>query len=124
MTSDELDKRLKLYYGSARFEQSPARYGTADCPPAWRFVDARIHSWTSAEREHLESGCRFCEKTQRMLAAAEPPTLGRLVEFVAGVLPDRKAMELYLDENPTYARLRDSTIIKGLARILREMAGL
>src|SRR4051794_1621042 len=92
---------------------------TDECPNLTRFAEALDHGWSPAERLHV-SDCEYCQKIMLFEWRLHPPGVWQLVEYLAGELPDRKSMQMYLEEEPTYARLQKSLIVKALAQVVRE----
>ena len=124
MNQTNFKAALKRAY-EKRHGESPKRQPqkTEDCPPLIRFAEALDHGWLPTERRHV-SECEHCQKVMLYEWRLSPPSLWRLVEFIAGVFPDQRSMEMYIEESPTYARLQESAIVKALAHIVREIKGL
>jgi hypothetical protein len=67
MTPEHVEELLNEY-GKRLWNEDLRRYGTDNCPPAWRFIDARRNPWMTAEKAHFAGGCPYCAKTREMLS--------------------------------------------------------
>lgn len=108
-------------YEKKSLKHRPQR--TDSCPTLARFAEALDRGWSLSERSHV-SECEYCQKIMLFEWRLNPPGIWPLVEFVAGVLTDRRSMQMYLEENPAYARLQRSVVVKSLARLVCELKGL
>ncbi len=118
MNETELSALLRDIH-EREVQQAPPRHSqrTPNCPSIPEFTAALQTGWLPERRNHV-TGCDYCQKLMLFEWRLHPPGIWTLAQFMAGVLPDRKAMSQYLTENPAFAKLQESILIGQLAEAI------
>jgi hypothetical protein len=115
MNETELSALLRESH-EREVQQAPPRHSqrTSNCPSIPEFTAALETGWSPDQRDHV-TDCNYCQKLMLFEWRLHSPGLWTLAQFMAGVLPDRKAMSQYLAENPAFAKLQESILLGQLA---------
>jgi hypothetical protein len=123
MSQDKLNSALRQFYEDT-VRNAPTEHPerTPQCLPIPRFSRSKQTRWSEEDRTHV-AGCPLCRKTLVFHWELESP-LWNVAQFVAGVFPQREAMQLYFDRNPEARRLQDSIFVRKLAAAIRAVKHL
>jgi hypothetical protein len=118
MNENELSALLRESH-EREVQQEPPRHSqrTPNCPSIPEFTAALETESPPWQRDHV-IGCDYCQKLMLFEWRLHPPGVWTLAQFMAGVLPDRKAMSQYLAENPAFAKLQESILLGQLAEAI------